>query len=238
MAPSSATCPSYLTAGHPPRPWHRYIRSTDARTREWAIGDKLAAGLVVVVLVWAGVAWGRRHGDARLLRAGGRGPTTTARPSGDWAQPLSRTPGGGGLGVPETTLAAGPGLPATTVPPPPSPPLGGSASPPIQAAPGGPTAATATSAPGPAPPAPSTAAGPGTTTRSQPAPTSAAPPATAPPASATTTTAPPAPTEQLPPDVIELVCALARLGGVTPLPRGNPAYSPAIDPDGNGLACE
>ena len=33
-------------------------------------------------------------------------------------------------------------------------------------------------------------------------------------------------------------CAAARAAGVTPLRRGQPGYSPALDRDGDGVACE
>lgn len=43
---------------------------------------------------------------------------------------------------------------------------------------------------------------------------------------------------QLPQSVIDTICNLVRTAGLAPLHRGDPAFSPYLDPDGNGLACE
>jgi hypothetical protein len=70
-------------------------------------------------------------------------------------------------------------------------------------------------------------------------------PATAnPPPHPTTTHAPPStkaappPTQAPAPDVYYPNCAAVRAAGKAPLLRGQPGYRPALDRDGDGVACE
>ncbi len=60
------------------------------------------------------------------------------------------------------------------------------------------------------------------------------------PTTAAPTTAPPPPPTTAPSggDVYYANCAAARAAGAAPLYRGQPGYRPALDRDGDGVACE
>lgn len=59
-------------------------------------------------------------------------------------------------------------------------------------------------------------------------------PQPAPPAATKTTPVPPPPAQE----VYYANCSAAKAAGAAPLYRGNPGYRPALDRDGDGIACE
>lgn len=68
--------------------------------------------------------------------------------------------------------------------------------------------------------------------------TTAAAPATTAAKPVTTVAPPPAKTTSQPATVYYANCAAAKAAGAAPLHRGDPGYRPALDRDGDGIACE
>ncbi|WP_344187513.1 excalibur calcium-binding domain-containing protein [Kribbella karoonensis] len=151
-------------------------------------------------------------------------PAATATPNGPtWAAPPgtttnSSTPGGSTTSGPTTTD------PSTT-----GPSTGGTTAGPTT---GGPTTAGPTTA-GP------TTAGPTTTGPTTTGPTTTGPTTSGPTSGSSTTGTPTTPsTSPSGTPTYYKDCAEVRAAGKAPLYRGDPGYSPALDHNGDGIACE